>query len=890
VTTPNVLTSSLGYHQLDMASPSSSSATRYICIHGHFYQPPRENPWLEAVEIQDSAAPYHDWNERITAECYAPNGASRLVNGQNQIIRIVNNYSRISFDFGPTLLSWLEQNAPRTYRMILEGDRKSSTRYGGHGSAMAQAYNHVIMPLANKRDRVTQIEWGMADFAHRFGRKPEGMWLPETAVDRDTLDLLAQRGIRFTVLAPHQCARVRDLAESTRQPMLPDLEGAGAKWTETTASPVDIHRPYLVRLREGRTIAVFFYNGPLSRAIAFEGLLNNGENFAMRLTGDFDSSASSSQLVHVATDGESYGHHHKHGEMALSYALKLIEDSPITALTNYGQFLDSFPPTWEAEVADDTSWSCTHGVARWRSDCGCNGGHPGWNQKWRTPLRAAMDWLRDTLARLTERTGRGLFKDVWAARNAYIAVVLAEPQERHAAVDRFVASHGARAFSSADRILALKLMEMQRNALLMYASCAWFFDDISGIETVQAIACAARAIQLAAAAFGLDRAQLEAQFFEKLGKAESNVSAWQNGAKIYNLLVRPLEVGLEQVAAHYAISSFFSNYPAESTLFCYTVRRLDYETVASGRGRLAMGRALVSSKITEESETVCFAALSLGDQNVTAAVKRFAPEDLPAFAAFQEKCGDAINHANVPEAVRIIDSYFGGSPYSLVSLFSDDRRRVLRVLLKATLGEVENSLAKIYEEHASLVHFMSSMGLPKPPALIIAAGFAVNAGLRRALEEDVPDLDRIEALIALAKADDVPLAQHELSYQIDQSVKRALVALEADPLNFDHLERTIAAVHTLREFPFPLNLWQPQNIWHDMLIASPAFLRDLEQPSAAERWRERFLQLGREMGIAVEQLVVEDDAPAMGEESANLGKAPNRETATDPSASTTLSG
>ena len=296
---------------------------RYICIHGHFYQPPRENPWLETVETEDSAAPYHDWNERITAECYAPNGASRIVNGDNQIIRIMNNYSRISFNFGPTLLSWLEENAPRTYRMIRDADRQSMLRYDGHGSAMAQVYNHVIMPLANTRDRITQIRWGIADFQHRFGRAPEGMWLSETAVDNETLDLLAQQGILFTILAPHQCARVRERAEITLQPVLDRLDGAGARWAETPDASVNPNHPYLVRTKEGRSITVFFYNGPQSRAIAFEGLLYNGENFAWRLARGFDPSDPTPQVAHVATDGESYGHHHRHGEMALSYALAL---------------------------------------------------------------------------------------------------------------------------------------------------------------------------------------------------------------------------------------------------------------------------------------------------------------------------------------------------------------------------------------------------------------------------------------------------------------------------------------------------------------------------------------------------------------------------------------
>ena len=406
-------------------SEPATPAERYICVHGHFYQPPRENPWLETVETEDSAAPYHDWNERITAECYAPNGASRIVNGENQIIRIINNYSRISFNFGPTLLSWLKENAPRTYRMIRDADRQSMLRYDGHGSALAQVYNHVIMPLAITRDRVTQIRWGIADFQHRFGRAPEGMWLSETAVDNETLDLLAQNGILFTILAPHQCARVRERAESMPQPVHPRLDGAGARWTETANASVNPNHPYLVQLKDGRSITVFFYNGPVSRSIAFEGVLDNGETFAWRLARGFDPTSSKPQVVHVATDGESYGHHHRHGEMALSYALRFIEDKKLARLINYGQFLAQFPPKWEAEIVEDTSWSCAHGIERWRSDCGCNGGRQGWNQRWRAPLRAALDWLRDTVTPLTENTARGLLKEVWSARDDYISVILA---------------------------------------------------------------------------------------------------------------------------------------------------------------------------------------------------------------------------------------------------------------------------------------------------------------------------------------------------------------------------------------------------------------------------------------------------------------------------------
>jgi alpha-amylase/alpha-mannosidase (GH57 family) len=833
-------------------------AERYICVHGHFYQPPRENPWLETVETEDSASPYHDWNERITAECYAPNGASRIMNGENQIIRIMNNYSRISFNFGPTLLSWLEENAPRTYRMIRDADRQSMERYDGHGSALAQVYNHIIMPLAITRDRVTQIRWGIADFEHRFGRKPEGMWLSETAVDNETLDLLAQNGVLFTILAPHQCARVRERQETAAQPVLDRLTGAGVPWTETPDASVHPNHPYLVRLKEGRSITVFFYNGPVSRAIAFEGVLNNGETFAWRLARGMDPSMPEPQVVHVATDGESYGHHHRHGEMALSYALRFIEDKKLAKLTNYGQFLAKFPPRWEAEIVEDTSWSCAHGVERWRSDCGCNGGRQGWNQRWRAPLRAALDWLRETVTPLTESTGRALLKDVWAARDGYIAVILASGTNgAEKAINAFFAAHAVRKLTAEERTLVLKMMEMQRHTQLMYTSCGWFFDDISGIETVQIMAYAARALRLAADIFNLNCALLEWQFIERLRQAKCNSPQWKDGGDIYKRLVKPMEVNLEQVAAHYAISSVFGSYPDETVLFCYTIRRLDYESVSSGRARLAIGRCRITSNLTEETEEVTFAALHFGDHNVTAAVERSTPQDLSAFEDLKQKCSSAVMQANLPEVVRLIDSFFGGSPYSLASLFKDDQRRILRLILNATLSEVEDSLVKIYEEHASLLHFLNASGLPKPPALTMAAGFAINAGLRRALEEAPINLARVRSLIALAKSDGVVLESHALRYLSDQHMKRAMVHLHAKPMEEDNLEEALTLARTLRELPFELNLWQAQNIWYDTLLKSKRFLLGVEA-SIAEEWRASYLELGRQLSISVEQLVVEE--------------------------------
>ena len=557
---------------------------RFVCIHGHFYQPPRENPWLETVETQDSAAPYHDWNERICAECYAPNGAARVVNAKNQITRIVNNYARMSFNFGPTLLSWLKENAPRTYRMVLGGERRSRQRYGGHSSALAQVYNHMILPLASVRDRITQIRWGIVDYESRFGAPPEGMWLPETAADTATLEALAANGIKFTVLAPHQCRRIR--------PLSPEGKKDEAEWTATPDATVNTTRPYLVRFASGVSIAVFFYNGPVSRAIAFEGLLDSGDNFVARLKAGFKDAAQP-QLVHVATDGETYGHHHKYGEMALAYALRLLEQDKAAKLTNYASFLEQFPPEFECEISDETSWSCVHGIERWRSDCGCNGGKPGWNQAWRAPLRRALDELRDSLAPLTEQENGKLFHDVWAARDAYIHVVLDRGAE---SAGHFFAAHQAHELSEAERVRALELMEMQRHALLMYTSCGWFFDDIAGIETVQIIAYAARVLQLARQVFGERAAALEPAFLARLAEAHSNDPAAGDGAQIYKKCVDTMELHLEQVAAHYAISSVFSSFADETDLFCYHVRRISYEIYTSGRGRLALGRVACSQR------------------------------------------------------------------------------------------------------------------------------------------------------------------------------------------------------------------------------------------------------------------------------------------------------
>ena len=825
-----------------------AASNRFVCIHGHFYQPPRENPWLETVETQESAAPYHDWNERICSECYATNGAARILNSKKLIARIVNNYARISFNFGPTLLSWLKENAPRTYRMILGGERRSRKSFGGHSSAMAQVYNHIIMPLASRRDRITQIRWGIADYEQHYGAPPEGMWLAETAADSESLELLAKHGIKFTVLAPHQCRRIRLLAAGAGQD--------GASWRDTPGASVDTTRPYLARFESGVSIAVFFYNGPISRAIAFEGLLNSGEDLAGRLKTGFKDSTGP-QLVSVATDGESYGHHHKYGEMALAYALRLLEEDQTVKLANYGSFLEQFPPQYECEIVENTSWSCVHGVERWRSNCGCNGGKP-FNQLWRAPLRKALDELRDALLPLTEREGVRLFKDVWEARNGYIEVVLDQSPQ---VVERFFSNHQSHALSADERVRGLELMEMQRHAQLMYTSCGWFFDDISGIETVQIIAYAARVLQLSRQLFAGEAAQLEPAFLARLAEARSNVASAGDGAQLYREQVSSRQLGLEQVAAHYAISSMFSSFADETDLFCYRVWRNSWEIFSSGRGRLALGRAKIVSAVTTEQQSFSFAVLHFGDQNITAAVKAYREEDAAEFEAFCQQAAALVQRAYFPEVIRLLDRHYGHVDYSLTSLFTDEQRRIVQIILNSTLWDIENSLTTIYEDHASLLHYLSQAGLPKPPALTLAAGFAVNAGLRRALEAEPIDQAQLRSFLSLAKADQIPLETAALSYLADQRMKRSMTELQMSSGSLEILERALVLARTVMELPFELNLWQAQNIWYEILRTSNYGLIALGKDDRP-RWEKSFNELGRSLSIDCAAIGAPDPAAA----------------------------
>ncbi len=469
-----------------------------------------------------------------------------------------------------------------------------------------------------------------------------------------------------------------------------------------------------------------------------------------------------------------------------------------------------------------------------------------------------MDELRDALIPLSEREGAKLYKDVWEARDGYIEAVLDQSPQT---VERFFRKHQSHTLSVDERVCALELMEMQRHTQLMYTSCGWFFDDISGIETVQIIAYAARVLQLARQLFGEEAAQLEPAFLVRLAEARSNVASAGDGAQLYSEQVRQRQLGLEQVAAHYAISSMFSSFADETDLFCYRVWRDSWEIFSSGRGRLALGRARIVSSVTTEQQSFSFAVLHFGDQNITAAVKAYREEDAAEFEAFCKQAAALVQRAYFPEVIRLLDRHYGHVDYSLTSLFTDEQRRIVQIILNSTLWDIENSLTTIYEDHASLLHYLSQAGLPKPPALTLAAGFAINAGLRRALEADPIDQAQLRSFLSLAKADQIPLETAALSYLADQRMKRSMTELQMSSGSLEILERALALARTVIELPFELNLWQAQNIWYEILRTSNYGLVALGKDDRP-RWEKSFNELGRSLSIDCAAIGAPDSAAA----------------------------
>jgi alpha-amylase/alpha-mannosidase (GH57 family) len=762
------------------------SSGRFVAIHGHFYQPPRENPWLETVEVQDSAAPYHDWNERITAECYAPNTAARRVDAANRILDVVNNYAKISFNVGPTLIAWLERHARDVYRKILAADRTSVAARGGHGNAIAQVYNHMIMPLASRRDKVTQVAWGLADFRARFGRDAEGLWLPETAVDTETLEVLAEAGVKFTILAPEQAN-----------------------------GELDPRRPYRWRGPRGHELALFFYDGPVSRAIAFENLLDDGRRLAVRLRDAFaDPPTETAQLVHCATDGESYGHHRRFGEMALAAAVRELEEGGDVTLTNYGAFLAMHPPTEEIAVHEESSWSCTHGVERWRSDCGCRF-RGDTQQRWRAPLRDSLDWLRDEIDAFYETRGAIWFKDPWEARDDYIDVILDRSPER---LDAFFGRHQRLALDPTARLEACRLLELQRNRLLMYTSCGWFFDELSSIEPVQILRYAAMALQYLA---DLGGPRLEEEFVRRLAAAPTNVPAYPDGGVVWNRLIRPAVVDLRRVIAHYAISGLVDERPDDADVYAYRVQRVDEAREAYGGTSLRVGHVRVSSTVTGEVRDATYAVLHFGGHDFSCGVRAW--EAPTAYEAMKVDLLRRYARYTLADMVRGMDEWFPGEGFSLTDLFLDERRRVLASVTRAMLDKYEETYRRIWDENRKLVHYLRQADAPIPEALALVARHVLSQEVLAELTHfesargtgTLPD--RLFDLAGEAAAVRLTLDLAEGKPTATRMVARGLDRVAEAP-SAEHVGEALALIEGANRLGLRYGLWATQNrffeIWN----------------------------------------------------------------------------
>lgn len=773
-----------------------SRSNKYVCVHGHFYQPPRENAWLETVEQQETAHPFHDWNTRINHECYAPNAAARILDTEGWITKIRNNYNRISWNFGPTLLSWLEENDPEAYTLLIKADQRSRERFGGHGSALAQVHSHLIMPLCNARDKVTQVTWGIRDFERRFGRYPEGIWLAETAVNTETLEVLAAHGIQFTILAPRQAKAVRPFS---------DKKAGTADWRAVDAESLDTRHPYWYLLPSGRRIALYFYHGRIAQEVAFNGLLNSGKAFAQRLSGLFDNDKEA-QIVHIATDGESYGHHHRYGEMALADCLNYVEDHELATLTNYGQFLELHPPVWEVQIHENSSWSCVHGVERWRSDCGCNSGKPGWHQRWRKPLRETLDWLRDQLSPIFEREGARLLRDPWAARNDYIEVML---DRSDATVEAFLKKHARRELSDLERVAALRLLETQRFAVLMYTSCGWFFDEISGIETNQILQYALRAMDYTLDVTGQD---FYPEFVRRLAAAPSNVLP--NGAESFLKNVVPTRVTLERVAMHFAVASLFENDPESLDLFNYTASVEFFEKIEAGTPQFAAGRLRIRSRLSHAEKTFCFAVLYLGQQHIIGNISGSMLRS--QFEEMYTRTSRAFRAANMGEVIGALQEYFGPDKFTLSSLFADEKIKIIQAITASGMAGAEATFRNVFNENYQLMAGIEEAKLPLPAVWQNVAEYVLNADLRRFFEQpDTPDTRNLQRIVADMKRWHIRRTDEDaLNHTIGKRVYREIEKIGLDESSLPRVQWLGEVLAAVQEADLKPGLWRSQNVFY----------------------------------------------------------------------------
>ena len=776
---------------------------RYLCIHGHFYQPPRENPWIDAIEYQASATPYHDWNERVTRECYGPNTCARVHGDGGRIIKLLNNYEYMSFNFGPTLLFWLEKAHPWIYSHILAADRASQTRYEGHGNALAQVFNHIIMPLARRRDKSTQIRWGLADFQMRFGRKAEGMWLAETAVDMETLDLMAQEGVKFTILSPTQAQSVRPLSG----------EPGKYDWQDVSGGRIDATRPYRVWLdKKGlRFIDVFFYDGSLSRAVAYEKILASGEDFLTRINQSLGPNQYKPQLVSIATDGESYGHHFKFGDLALAWIFDHLEKTSHIKLTNYSLFLEHFPPKDEVLLFENSSWSCAHGIERWRADCGCSVSRtPGWNQAWRTPLRDGLDWLSNELCDIFEGQAGRLVKDPWKCRDEYIHVFADPTNQRRG---NFLKRHAIHGLEKEEEIELFQLVESQRMSCYMFTSCGWFFDDISGLEATQVLKYACRAIELVRP---WRKKGLEQGLMDFLCQAKSNDPAFGDGGRIYQTIVKPSRIGPSRVTAHCVLAALAGVSSPENCIFSEMVRPVLQRDLEIPGLHAILGASIVKNKTGRKFKRN-YLALRRG-MELTCMVGE------TDFSLDREKISDELRQVLTDEAQEKIDEVFSmylpqARQYRFKDLIPDTQKCIIEGLARDVYRHIKDCIIEYNGLLKEFMLFVEKHENPVPEILedilrlFISdrlAGSTVSSHEQKTLSWE--DLNR-----NLKQAEHIGLNLNKpgLKKGAQDFIRHQMTRMVSSPDKII-VENMIEFLNMAEALHLELDLWECQNIFYDL--------------------------------------------------------------------------
>lgn len=775
----------------------------FLAIHGHFYQPPRENPWLESIELQDSASPFHDWNERINRECYNPNSVSKIVDNRNRILDVVNNYSFMSFNFGPTLLSWMEEHAPLAYERVIKADIDSVQEHDGHGNAIAQVYNHMIMPLANEKDKQTQVIWGIKDFETRFGRKPEGMWLAETAVDDDSLRVLAENDIKYTILSPYQALRVKKICDGN--------------WTDVSWGNIDPAQAYryYIKSAPGKYIDLFFYDGAISKSVAFDDILKDGNKFIRRLKEGVSENRDYPQLINIATDGESYGHHTKFGDMALSYVLRVRAKEEGFTIVNYAQYLEKNPPEMEVDIKQASSWSCFHGVGRWKEDCGCStGGHPGWNQKWRRALRDALDYLRDELIVIFEKDGKNYFKTPWEARNKYIDVILDRDE---LTIKKFQKENFVLNLSEEQKVKAMELLEMQRQAMLMYTSCGWFFSEISGIETTQIMKYAARAMQLAQ---NFSKKDLEKRFSEILSEAKSNFVEFGNGKDVFEKFVKPSIVTIKQIASLWAISSLYQDFGDEEDVYCYKIKKHSYKKVQKGTAQLVVGHIEIQSKITLQKSNVMFALVQYSGGDFHCAIKEFSDDS--EYTNIQKELFRIFMLNPLTEIIRALDEYFGREYFTLKDIFIEERRKILQVMMQGKMNKFAQAYQEMYTEGKSSIYHMQSLGLSIPDEFKISAGYTLSKQFNDLIADARGFLDNN----IIQQAMDINFETKKIGIEIDKTATNKIFSQKisqnilrlAQSLEIQQAEATLELFDNIEKLELNVDIAEAQNIYFNKIF------------------------------------------------------------------------